>query len=770
MRQIKSWAQYYVDWLTRLGIIKFSLLLAFFIILLAVVVQVGLTLLLQGNIDTVDIVRPVFFGLLVTPWAAYFLTAVVDELEDSRQRLTHMVSKLQEMRERDHALNLQLQDNIGQLNQQIEETCRAEEARKQAMQELQAEVQRRKQTQLELEERSALVRSFIDSSPDIIYYRNEEGVFLGCNQAMEALTGKDGGELHGLTPHDVYRDEIADKVVETDSLVFASNQPYTHEQWMEYPDGRKACFEMRKVPFFDAWGKRLGLLGFGRDITERKRYQEQLERASREKTTFISTISHELRTPLNGIVGLSRILLETRLDDEQRRHMNTIHLSAVTLGNIFNDIIDLDKMDRHALQLVPAPTELPVFLSDLESLTRLMAEQKGLYLHFDLDGELPQWILVDGTRLRQVLWNLTGNAIKFTERGGVTLRVMLTPLPDQQLHLRFDVEDTGIGIPQAEQEKIFAMYYQVDGRQRGVGTGIGLAVTQHLVNAMGGSLLLDSEPGEGSCFSVELTVSVVKQGAAEVVSELPPLRILLVEDVELNITVATALLEKLGHKVTAARDGATALSYAQPGAFDLLLLDIQLPDMTGLDVADTLLARYGAAQLPPMVALTANLIRDKSEYLAHGLRDVIGKPLSADNLKRVLNHLFADTEAPAAPTRPVHPAALDMLDMGFLEDYAGMVGKGVLVDAVRLFEEMMPEYMMRLEENLVARDQQGIVSEAHKIKSAAGAIGLKRLHTLAKQAQSPELPAWWDNIADWIAALRDNYPRDIARLKIWLEE
>ena len=185
MRQIKSWAQYYVDWLTRLGIIKFSLLLAFFIILLAVVVQVGLTLLLQGNIDTVDIVRPVFFGLLVTPWAAYFLTAVVDELEDSRQRLTHMVSKLQEMRERDHALNLQLQDNIGQLNQQIEETCRAEEARKQAMQELQAEVQRRKQTQLELEERSALVRSFIDSSPDIIYYRNEEGVFLGCNQARK---------------------------------------------------------------------------------------------------------------------------------------------------------------------------------------------------------------------------------------------------------------------------------------------------------------------------------------------------------------------------------------------------------------------------------------------------------------------------------------------------------------------------------------------------------------------------------------------------------
>ncbi|MFC3914975.1 aerobic respiration two-component sensor histidine kinase ArcB [Pseudaeromonas sharmana] len=771
MRQIKSWAQYYVDWLTRLGIIKFSLLLAFFIILLAVAIQVGVTLLLRGNIDTVDIVRPVFFGLLVTPWAAYFLTAVVDELEDSRQRLTHMVSKLQEMRERDQGLNQQLQSNISQLHQQMEETRKAEAARQQAMQDLQSEIQRRKQTQVELEERSALLRSFIDSSPDLIYYRNEQGVFVGCNQAMEALTGKDGGELNGLTPHDVYSQDIADKVVETDGLVFSNSQPYTYEQWMEYPDGRRACFEMRKVPFYDAWGKRLGLLGFGRDITERKRYQEQLEQASREKTTFISTISHELRTPLNGIVGLSRILLETRLDDEQRRHMNTIHLSAVTLGNIFNDIIDLDKIDRHSLQLVPAPMDLPAFLSDLESLTRLMAEQKGLYLHFDLDGEFPEWVRVDGTRLRQVLWNLTGNAIKFTEQGGVTIRVMLTPLPDDKVHLRFDVEDTGVGIPHAEQEKIFAMYYQVDGRQRGIGTGIGLAVSRQLVEAMGGTVMVDSDPGQGSCFSVELTVEQLHQGATEVVSELPSLRILLVEDVELNITVATALLEKLGHQVTAARDGASALAVAHPDAFDLLLLDIQLPDMTGLDVADTLIQRYGASALPPMVALTANLIRDKADYLAHGLRDVIGKPLSADNLKRVLNHLFADTLPPPAPTAAVvKPSRPEVLDLDFLEDYAGLVGKAVLLDAVRLFDEMMPDYLLRLEENLLARDQAAIVSEAHKIKSAAGAIGLKRLHLLAKQAQSPELPAWWDNIADWIAALKESYPRDVARLKLWLQQ
>src|SRR5574344_878540 len=157
MRQIKTWAQYYVNWLTRLGIIRFSLLLALFIIILAVTIQMGVTLLLRGTVDVVDIVRSVFFGLLVTPWAAYFLTAVVDELEDSRQRLTHMVSKLQEMRERDQALNVQLQNNISQLNQQIEETYKAEAARQQAMSKLKAEVARREQAQRELEERGALL-------------------------------------------------------------------------------------------------------------------------------------------------------------------------------------------------------------------------------------------------------------------------------------------------------------------------------------------------------------------------------------------------------------------------------------------------------------------------------------------------------------------------------------------------------------------------------------------------------------------------------------
>lgn len=199
MKPMKNLAQYYVDLLVKLGIVRFSILLALALVALAVVVQVGITLALKGRVDDIDIVRSVFFGLLITPWAVYFLSVVVDQLEESRQRLTKLVSKLKDMRSRDQELNYQLQQNIEKLNQEIEERIKAEEAREEAMQDLENEVFQRERTQLELAERTALLRSFIDASPDLIYYRNADGVFSGCNRAMEELTGKKEHQLVGLS-------------------------------------------------------------------------------------------------------------------------------------------------------------------------------------------------------------------------------------------------------------------------------------------------------------------------------------------------------------------------------------------------------------------------------------------------------------------------------------------------------------------------------------------------------------------------------------------
>ncbi|AYO20975.1 aerobic respiration two-component sensor histidine kinase ArcB [Vibrio owensii] len=784
MKPMKNLAQYYVDLLVKLGIVRFSILLALALVALAVVVQVGITLALKGNVDDIDIVRSVFFGLLITPWAVYFLSVVVDQLEESRQRLTKLVSKLKDMRSRDQELNFQLQQNIEKLNQEIEERIKAEEAREEAMQDLENEVFQRERTQLELAERTALLRSFIDASPDLIYYRNADGVFSGCNRAMEELTGKKEHQLVGLSPWDVYSKEVAEHIVDTDQKVFADNQAITYEQWLEYPDGRKHYFELRKVPFYSKDGRHLGLVGFGRDITERKRHEESLEKASRDKTTFISTISHELRTPLNGIVGLSRMLLDSQLTDEQRKHMQTINVSAITLGNIFNDIIDMDKFDRRKLELLPAPLNFEDFVAEIESISALMAEQKGLRFDLERLSSLPKAIEVDATRLRQVIWNLVSNAMKFTKEGGVVMTVS-ADVEEDYATIIMEVEDTGIGIPDEELDKIFAMYYQVKSGKdnlHAVGTGIGLAVSKQLINMMDGDITVASEEGFGSTFTVSIHVPIVEleEPIIDAKRDKVHLNIFMVEDIELNVTVAKSLLESLGHTVTVAMTGEEALVNFVPDEYDLALLDIQLPDMTGFDVAKYYREHYD--NLPPLVALTANVMKDRREYLDNGMDDAISKPLAVQAMQAVIDKFFVERieneqEVVAEPevieeVTPTPSPVLNthLLDLDMLESYVDIVGVKPVYDSIKMFEDMMPDYIEVLDSNMTAKDQDGIVSEAHKIKGAAGSIGLKHIQSVAQKAQSPDMPAWWENISDWVEEIKNEYQNDIQVLKSWLEQ
>ncbi|ANQ25436.1 aerobic respiration two-component sensor histidine kinase ArcB [Vibrio natriegens] len=781
MKPMKNLAQYYVDLLVKLGIVRFSILLALALVALAVVVQVGITLALKGRVDDIDIVRSVFFGLLITPWAVYFLSVVVDQLEESRQRLTKLVSKLKDMRSRDQELNFQLQQNIEKLNQEIEERIKAEEAREEAMKDLENEVFQRERTQLELAERTALLRSFIDASPDLIYYRNADGVFSGCNRAMEELTGKKEHQLVGLSPWDVYSKEIAQPIVDTDQKVFTDNQAITYEQWLEYPDGRKHYFELRKVPFYSKDGRHLGLVGFGRDITERKRHEESLEKASRDKTTFISTISHELRTPLNGIVGLSRMLLDTQLTEEQRKYMQTINVSAITLGNIFNDIIDMDKFDRRKLELLPEPLNFEDFVAEIESISALMAEQKGLRFDLERLSDLPKAIEVDATRLRQVIWNLVNNAMKFTKEGGVVMTVS-ADVEDDFATIIIEVEDTGIGIPEEELNKIFAMYYQVKSGKdnlHAVGTGIGLAVSKQLINMMDGDISVASEEGYGSTFTVSIHVPVValEEPIIDAQRDNVHLNIFMVEDIELNVTVAKSLLESLGHSVTVAMTGQEALVNFVPDQYDLVLLDIQLPDMTGFDVAKYYREHYD--NLPPLVALTANVLKDRREYLQNGMDDAISKPLAVHAIQSVIDKFFVHRvekpqpvevlEVKEEPT-PSPVIETHLLDLDMLESYVDIVGAKPVYDSIKMFEDMMPDYIEVLDSNMIAKDKDGIVSEAHKIKGAAGSIGLKRIQSVAQKAQSPDMPAWWENISDWVEEIKNEYLNDIQVLKSWLEQ
>ncbi|EFP5562048.1 aerobic respiration two-component sensor histidine kinase ArcB [Escherichia coli] len=772
MKQIRLLAQYYVDLMMKLGLVRFSMLLALALVVLAIVVQMAVTMVLHGQVESIDVIRSIFFGLLITPWAVYFLSVVVEQLEESRQRLSRLVQKLEEMRERDLSLNVQLKDNIAQLNQEIAVREKAEAELQETFGQLKIEIKEREETKIQLEQQSSFLRSFLDASPDLVFYRNEDKEFSGCNRAMELLTGKSEKQLVHLKPADVYSPEAAAKVIETDEKVFRHNVSLTYEQWLDYPDGRKACFEIRKVPYYDRVGKRHGLMGFGRDITERKRYQDALERASRDKTTFISTISHELRTPLNGIVGLSRILLDTELTAEQEKYLKTIHVSAVTLGNIFNDIIDMDKMERRKVQLDNQPVDFTSFLADLENLSALQAQQKGLRFNLEPTLPLPHQVITDGTRLRQILWNLISNAVKFTQQGQVTVRVRY----DEGDMLHFEVEDSGIGIPQDELDKIFAMYYQVKdshGGKPATGTGIGLAVSRRLAKNMGGDITVTSEQGKGSTFTLTIHAPSVAEEVDDAFDEddmpLPALNVLLVEDIELNVIVARSVLEKLGNSVDVAMTGKAALEMFKPGEYDLVLLDIQLPDMTGLDISRALTKRYPREDLPPLVALTANVLKDKQEYLNAGMDDVLSKPLSVPALTAMIKK-FWDTQddEESTVTTEENSKSEALLDIPMLEQYLELVGPKLITDGLAVFERMMPGYVSVLESNLTAQDKKGIVEEGHKIKGAAGSVGLRHLQQLGQQIQSPDLPAWEDNVGEWIEEMKEEWRHDVEVLKAWV--
>lgn len=772
MKQIRLLAQYYVDLMMKLGLVRFSMLLALALVVLAIVVQMAVTMVLHGQVESIDVIRSIFFGLLITPWAVYFLSVVVEQLEESRQRLSRLVQKLEEMRERDLSLNVQLKDNIAQLNQEIAVREKAEAELQETFGQLKIEIKEREETQIQLEQQSSFLRSFLDASPDLVFYRNEDKEFSGCNRAMELLTGKSEKQLVHLKPADVYSPEAAAKVIETDEKVFRHNVSLTYEQWLDYPDGRKACFEIRKVPYYDRVGKRHGLMGFGRDITERKRYQDALERASRDKTTFISTISHELRTPLNGIVGLSRILLDTELTAEQEKYLKTIHVSAVTLGNIFNDIIDMDKMERRKVQLDNQPVDFTSFLADLENLSALQAQQKGLRFNLEPTLPLPHQVITDGTRLRQILWNLISNAVKFTQQGQVTVRVRY----DEGDMLHFEVEDSGIGIPQDELDKIFAMYYQVKdshGGKPATGTGIGMAVSRRLAKNMGGDITVTSEQGKGSTFTLTIHAPSVAEEVDDAFDEddmpLPALNVLLVEDIELNVIVARSVLEKLGNSVDVAMTGKAALEMFKPGEYDLVLLDIQLPDMTGLDISRELTKRYPREDLPPLVALTANVLKDKQEYLNAGMDDVLSKPLSVPALTAMIKK-FWDTQddEESTVTTEENSKSEALLDIPMLEQYLELVGPKLITDGLAVFEKMMPGYVSVLESNLTAQDKKGIVEEGHKIKGAAGSVGLRHLQQLGQQIQSPDLPAWEDNVGEWIEEMKEEWRHDVEVLKAWV--
>ncbi|MBO7923100.1 aerobic respiration two-component sensor histidine kinase ArcB [Alteromonas sp. K632G] len=772
-----SWAIRFAQFVQRFGTLKLSILFVVFSLVFTLGGSYVIRVSMGSAVQPDDFISAVILTMLSAPWVLYFFSELIKQLENSRTNLKEVVSQLERLREEDVFLNRELQTNIRQLNHEIEQRKLAQEEREALFKDLEREIQDKSEQEAQARRLSTLLRSIIDASPDLIYYRNEEGRFAGCNRIAELMTGKTEQELLGLTPTDVYEEDLARQIVASDHEVLETNASITEELWLRFADGRRRYFEMKRVPFFDKEGNRLGLLSFGRDMTERKQAENAAAKASTDKTRFIATISHELRTPLNGIVGLSRMLRDTELNEEQFSWVSTIYASAITLGNIFNDIIDLDKLDRDKVELSLKTVSLRDFTEELSSIIRLLAGDKQLELKTTIKEPLPRLVEVDGTRLRQILWNILFNAVKFTQKGHVSLSIEATKPENDVAFVTFVIEDTGVGIPEEEIEKIFAMYYQVDhpDHQSATGTGIGLAICKQMVDLMKGNIKVTSVVGKGTRFEIELPVEISKKPMQVAQLQVTDLNILLVEDIELNVMVAKALLEKMGQKVDVAMTGQEAIDKARANQYDLILLDIQLPDMTGFDVASTLHEEDLVMQTP-IVALTANVIKKREEYLQNGMDDIIAKPIKKSRVIEVFNELF---HAPPAPLevegqveRPPEPSKIlsNILDMDLLQMLVDTIGDDMVRASVKVFQEKMPEYMEILQLSLSADEKSEVCSQAHKIKGAAGSVGLARVQRIANQIQQGDHPTWWQNVHDWVEELQMAVQHDMKALQEWLNQ
>ncbi|WP_202412136.1 PAS domain S-box protein [Duganella fentianensis] len=560
-----------------------------------------------------------------------------------------------------------------------------------------------------------------------------QGNILDVNENFEKLSGYSLDELRGknhkllCTPAEAASEEYA---------VFWQKLREGRFQSGEYQrvgkHGKKVWLQAAYNPILDTDGKPWKVVKLAADLAQRKAIEQDLisakdvaEQASAAKGMFLANMSHEIRTPMNAIIGFTEILLKTELDQKQLGYLKTVKQSARSLLGLLNDILDTAKLERGAIELEEHDFSLHDLCEQLINTFRLQAEAKHIRLDYHYAADCPVFIRSDELRLRQILTNILGNAVKFTEQGQVTLNVTAAA---GQLH--FVIDDTGIGIAEDRIQSIFAPFTQADASmsRRFGGTGLGTTIAKQLVDLMDGEITVSSVLGQGSRFEVIIPLTVGNAArVAKVVPQtaLPHLRILIADDVAENLELLRLMLEDKGHQVVAANGGQAALDACKHGQFDIILMDVQMPDIDGLEASRRILASAGENGLacPEIIALTASVLnKDRDAAIAAGMRGFATKPVNLVELEAEIMRVLGYADQP-----PASPSGTALASGDSWLDWNGALSRwrepASLLKAISNFIGN-PDVLSGLE-RAAAPEQLGAL--AHKIKGAAANLGLNRV-------------------------------------------
>ena len=517
-----------------------------------------------------------------------------------------------------------------------------------------ARVWERRRSQLEMGRQDKRFRALVENSSDGVFLTRPDSRISYASPATIRLLGYASGECEGKSLFDLIHpaDHEAARRYWSDSMAHPGKEVVGVVRF-RHADGSWHDIEGLGVNRFDDPAVKAMVVNF-RDITLRKQQETELhaakeaaESASRAKSEFLANMSHEIRTPMNGILGMTQLALEAESPEEQRVYLELVQSSGNSLLNLINDILDLSKIEAGKLQLEHTVFELRPLLDEIVRAMAWRAGEKGLTLSADVPGTFAATVMGDPSRLRQVIVNLLGNALKFTEQGSVTLRVAPIETTATTLALQFSVVDTGPGIPVEKQQLIFDKFTQADGsttRQYG-GTGLGLAICQHVVEMMGGTIWVESQPGAGSAFhftaTFERTVEST-EGLPRVQAQTRPviqkMRVLLAEDNPINQLVAVKMLQKAGHEVVTANDGREAIDTLNREAFDVVFMDVQMPLLNGFEAtAEIRVGERDTGRHQFIAAMTAHALKgDRERCLDAGMDAYMAKPIDRQALDGVL--------------------------------------------------------------------------------------------------------------------------------------